>query len=178
MSLSFGLSRLAFLISAGLKPASTASPLPPLSGPNASAPTYESLMLLWARAGSTRRCLEAQARQPPRWLPLGPFWTIGVEGSGHHLIEAMHPILCNGARLQERVHSRRSRPQALWRAVFLPIRVRVAPESDYQPGLKAEELREPTGGRRGQQVYLRAARPRRCHNLHSRALLESQGDEE
>ena len=53
-------------------------------------------MLLWARAGSTRRCLEAQARQPPRSLPLGPFWTIGVEGSGHHLIEAMHPILCNG----------------------------------------------------------------------------------
>ena len=56
-----GLSRLAFLMSAGLKPAAPASPLPPPSGPNASAAT-ESLMPQWARAsGSTHRCLEAQA---------------------------------------------------------------------------------------------------------------------
>merc|ERR1740117_952084 len=65
-------------------------------GENASAATYESLMLRWARAsGSTHRCLEAQARQPPRSLPLGPFYTIGVEGAGHHLIEAMNTGLCN-----------------------------------------------------------------------------------
>ena len=92
-----GLSRLAFLMSAGLKPAAPASPLPPPSGPNASAATYESLMLRWARAsGSTHRCLEAQARQPPRSLPLGPFYTIGVEGAGHHMIEAMNTSLCKG----------------------------------------------------------------------------------
>ena len=70
--------------------------LPPPSGPNAEA-TYESLMLRWARASSsTHRCLEAQARQPPRSLPPGPFWTIGVEGAGHHMIEAMDHSLCKG----------------------------------------------------------------------------------
>lgn len=59
--------------------------------------TYESLMLRYARASSsTRRCIEAQARQPPHSLPPGPFWTIGVEGAGHHMVEAMHPSLCNG----------------------------------------------------------------------------------
>lgn len=76
------------------------SPFPPppsdLSHVNA---TYESLMLRWARASSSvHRCLEAQARLPPHSLmrARGPFWTIGVEGAGHHMIEAMHPSLCNG----------------------------------------------------------------------------------
>ena len=57
--------------------------------------TYESLMLQWARVSSpTHRCIVAQARQPPRVLPPGPVWTIGVEGAGHHMIEEMNHSLC------------------------------------------------------------------------------------
>ena len=73
-------------------------PHPPSDLSHAKA-TYESLMLRWARASSSiHRCLEAQARQPPDSLmrARGPFWTIGVEGAGHHMIEAMHPSLCDG----------------------------------------------------------------------------------
>jgi len=72
---------------------------PPPSDLGHAKATYESLMLRWARASSSiHRCLEAQARQPPHSLmrALGPFWTLGVEGAGHHMIEAMHPSLCNG----------------------------------------------------------------------------------
>ena len=45
------------------------------------APTYEALMLRWARQGSVvQRCLSAQASAPSK-LQLGPFWTLGVEGA-------------------------------------------------------------------------------------------------
>ena len=74
--------------------------LPPPSDLSHANATYESLMLRWARASSSvHRCLEAQARQPPHSLMRvrGSFWTIGVEGAGHHMIEAMHPSLCKSA---------------------------------------------------------------------------------
>jgi hypothetical protein len=63
---------------------------------------YNDLMLQWARTGtspasSLSRCIKQQAAQAPRQMRAGIFWTIGVEGAGHHMLMAMDTSLCPGS---------------------------------------------------------------------------------